>query len=618
MPFRSLPGRWLRSGFSASLRTRLLFVVLAALLGTSLIIFHSWTLQRRVLLSEMEAQVLRLTRMVALEDEELLGSTRTLLSALALVPEVRAMDRNTCGSLLWSALDDHPVYANLGVVDAKGNLVCSALQTHRPIGLSDHEFFQEAMRRGQFSVGTYAIDRTTGKAAIYFGQPLLGSDGRRLGVLFASLELKWLDGFATRVQVPPGSIITAYDRRGTVLAHYPDPDEWVGRSISEAPYVQASFRERAGVMEAREPSGGLRVHAFTTMESGPTGNPLFLSIGVPRDVLEATLQRALVRDLVLLWSVGAIALGLLYAGGHMLVVRPVERLVHAANRLGAGDLSARSELPYGPDELGRLARSFDAMAGSLDAAVRTREEFLEVASHELKTPLASLKLQLQSALRSLQGEQPPPAGKLAERLHFAERQVWRLSQLVEQMVDVTTVAEDGLHPMLEQVDLVELVRRGVEGLATPLVRADTPVMVHAEGPVTGWWDRKLLEKVFGHLLSNALKFGQGHPVEVTVQAEGPLARLSVKDEGIGIAPEVRARLPGRFERAVSTRHYGGLGLGLWLVQKMVGVMRGSLILRSEPGRGTECIIELPREPQLTRSDARAQDGGTGTLSMHFI
>ncbi|MGZ3459941.1 MAG: ATP-binding protein [Archangium sp.] len=601
----------MRSGSPASLRTRLLFVVFAALLASSLIIFHSWSLQRRILLSEMEAQVLRLTRMVALEDEELLGSTRTLLSVLALVPEVRTMDRDTCGPLLWRALDEHPVYANLGVLDAEGNLVCSALQTRRPIDLSDQEFFQKAMKQGQFSVGTYAIDRATGKAAIHFGQPLLGSDGRRLGVLFASLELKWLDGFATRVQVPPGSSITAYDRRGTVLARYPDPDEWVGRSIADAPYVQASFREKAGVVESREPRGGLRVHAFTTMESGPAGNPLYLSIGVPRDALEASVERVLVRDMALLWSVGAVALVLLYAGGHVLVVRPVERLVDAANRLGAGDLSARSELPYGKDELGRLARSFDAMAGSLDAAVRTREEFLEVASHELKTPLASLKLQLQSALRSLHGEQSLPAGKLAERLRFAERQVWRLSQLVEQMVDVTTVAEGGLHPLLEQVDLVELVRRGVEGLAAPLVRADTPVVVHAEGPVTGWWDRKLLEKVFGHLLSNALKFGQGRPVEVTVQAEGPLARLSVKDEGIGIAPEVQARLPGRFERAVSTRHYGGLGLGLWLVQKMVGVMRGSLLLRSEPGKGTECVIELPREPRLTRSNARPPDGADG-------
>ncbi|WP_375768764.1 sensor histidine kinase [Archangium gephyra] len=600
-----------------NLRARLLLVVFLALLGSSLIILHTWTQQRRLMRVEMEAHVLRLTRMVAMEDEQLLDSTRTLLSVLSLVPEVRTLEAGTCGPLLWHVLEAHPLYANLGVVDARGSLVCSGIRAGAPANLADRDFFKGAMARNAFSIGSYGIEPATRKAVIYFGQPLQGSDGRRLGVVFASLELKWLDGFATRVEIPEGSVIVAYDRRGTVLARYPDEQAWVGRSIVEAPFVQASFHEKMGVVEAPGPRGMRRVHAFTSLGSGPLGQPLYLSIGVPHDVLENSVRQVLVRDLVLLWGAGAFALLLLYTAGRMLVVRPVERLVQAANRLGSGDLSARSELPYGPDELGRLARSFDAMAGSLDAAVRTREEFLEVASHELKTPLASLKLQLQGVLRSMKGGAPLQPGQLQERLQFAERQVWRLGQLVEQMVDVKTAAEGGLHPVLERLDLVEVVRQVVEGLAPQLARADTPVVVEADASVVGWWDRGLLEKILGHLLSNALKFGQGRPVEVRVRAEGPVARLAVKDHGIGIAPEEQARILGRFERAVSVRHFGGLGLGLWLVQKMVGVMRGSITLRSEPGQGTECLIELPREPRLTRpeQDAMPPDGGS---SMHLF
>lgn len=600
-----------------NLRARLLLVVFSALLGSSLIILHTWAQQRRLMLAEMEAHVLRLTRLVAMEDEQLLGSTQTLLSVLALVPEVRTLDPGTCGPLLWRVLEEHSIYANLGVVDTRGNLLCSGIRTSAPSNLGDRDFFKAAMTREQFSIGSYGIEPATRKAVIYFGQPLQGSDGRRLGVVFASLELKWLDGFAERVDIPKGSVITAYDRRGTVLARYPDAEEWVGRSIVDAPFVQASFNEKMGVVEASGPRGMRRVHAFTALGTGPVGEPLYLSIGVPRDVLEESVRQVLVRDLVLLWGAGAVALLFLYTAGRMLVVRPVERLVHAANLLGSGDLSARSELPYGSDELGRLARSFDAMAGSLDAAVRTREEFLEVASHELKTPLASLKLQLQGVLRALKEGVPLSAERMRERLEFSERQVWRLGQLVEQMVDVKTAAEGGLHPVLEQLDLVEVVRRVVEGLAPQQVRADTPVVVDAEGAVPGWWDRGLLEKILGHLLSNALKFGQGRPVEVTVKAEGPMARLSVKDHGIGIAPEEQARILGRFERAVSVRHFGGLGLGLWLVQKMVGVLRGSLTLRSEPGRGTECVIELPREPQLTHPEEERTPPGGGS-SMHLF
>ncbi|HYO57438.1 sensor histidine kinase [Archangium sp.] len=614
MPGRAFPWRGPGRGGALNLRTRLLLVVFAALLGSTLILLHAWTRQQRLMLVEMETHVLRLTRLVAREDEQLLGSTKTLLSVLSLLPEVRQGD--ACGPLLWRILEEHPIYANLGVVDTRGNLVCSAVRTDAPTNLAHRDFFRGAMAQGQFSAGSYGIEPATGKAVVYFGQPLRGSDGRSLGVVFASLELRWLNGFATQVDIPEGSVITAYDRQGTVLARYPDSEDWVGRSIADAPFVQASFQEKMGVVQARGPRGMLLVHAFMALETGPADNPLFLSIDIPRDTLEDSARQVLLRDLMLLWGAGAAAFFLLYVAGRVLVVRPMERLVHVANRLGAGDLSARSELPYGPDELGRLARSFDAMAGSLDAAVRTREEFLEVASHELKTPLASLKLQLQSALRSLKGRQPLAPGQLEDRLHFAERQVWRLSQLVEQMVDVKTVAEGGLHPVLERVDLVEVVRQVVGGLTPPLARADTPVVVHADAPVLGWWDRRLLEKVLGHLLSNALKFGQGRPVEVTVVAEGPLVRLSVKDRGIGIALEEQARILGRFERAVPTRHFGGLGLGLWLVQKMVGVLRGSLTLRSEPGKGTECIIELPREPHLTHPEEdRTPDGGS---SLHLI
>lgn len=616
MPRQPFSWRVLGRLGALNLRARLLLVVFAALLGSSLIILHTWAQQRRLMVAEMEAHVLRLTRMVAMEDEQLLASTQTLLSLLSFIPEVRGLEAGACGPPLWYVLEAHPVYANLGVVDGRGNLICSGIRTGAPSNLADRDFFKRAMRRGDFSTGSYGIEPATGKAVIYFGKPLQGPDGRTLGVVFASLELKWLDGFARRVEVPEGSIITAYDGRGTVLARYPDQEAWVGRSILEEPFVQASFQQEMGVVEGIGPRGTHRLHAFTALESGPAGQPLFLSIGVPRDVLKDSARQVLVRDLVLLWGTGALALLFLYTAGRMLVVRPVERLVHAANRLGSGDLSARSELPYGPDELGRLARSFDAMAGSLDAAVRTREEFLEVASHELKTPLSSLKLQLQGVLRALKEGVPLSAERLRERLEFSERQVWRLGQLVEQMVDVKTAAEGGLHPMLERMDLVEVVRGVVEGLAPQERRPDTPVVVDAEGAVVGWWDRGLLEKILGHLLSNALKFGQGRPVEVTVRAEGPMARLSVKDHGIGIAPEEQARILGRFERAVSVRHFGGLGLGLWLVQKMVGVLRGSLTLRSEPGRGTECLIELPREPRLTRPEERTPSGG-GT-SMHLF
>jgi signal transduction histidine kinase len=111
--------------------------------------------------------------------------------------------------------------------------------------------------------------------------------------------------------------------------------------------------------------------------------------------------------------------------------------------------------------------------------------------------------------------------------------------------------------------------------------------------VVGAWDRLRLEQVVTNLLTNALKYGAGRPVHVRVWAEAGVARLAVRDEGIGIAPEHRARIFGKFERAVSERHYGGLGLGLHITQQIVRALGGSILLESEPGRGSTFTVELP-------------------------
>src|SRR5690242_12706722 len=176
MPRRAFPWRGLGRAGALNLRTRLLLVVFAALLGSTLILLHAGTRQRRLMLAEMEAHVLRLTHLVAREDEQLLGSTKTLLSVLSLLPEVRQGDADVCGPLLWRILEAHPVYANLGVVDTRGNLVCSAVRTDTPTNLAHRDFFRGAMARGQFSAGSYGIEPATGKAVVYFGQPLQGSE----------------------------------------------------------------------------------------------------------------------------------------------------------------------------------------------------------------------------------------------------------------------------------------------------------------------------------------------------------------------------------------------------------------------------------------------------------
>jgi signal transduction histidine kinase len=174
-----------------------------------------------------------------------------------------------------------------------------------------------------------------------------------------------------------------------------------------------------------------------------------------------------------------------------------------------------------------------------------------------------------------------------------QRQSKRLSTLVESLLDVSRLEAGRLELNLEYVDLAALARDVIGRFAAQAARSHTALEVRAGEPVVGIWDRLRLEQVVSSLLSNALKYGAGRPVHILVE-RGPVgARLTVKDDGIGISPEHLPRIFDRFERAVSAEHFGGLGLGLYLTRHLVEAFGGTIHAASEPGRGSIFEVDLP-------------------------
>lgn len=228
-------------------------------------------------------------------------------------------------------------------------------------------------------------------------------------------------------------------------------------------------------------------------------------------------------------------------------------------------------------------------------AIRLRDEFLTVASHELRTPMTSLTLAIQGVLDLGEGECLKP-DMLSRSAHAAERQVQKLSRLIGELLDVTWIESGRLALELEEVELGALVREVLEQFALDLGRANCRVSLRASRAVVGRWDRSRLEQVVTNLLSNAIKFGRGHPIEIVVDAEAGAARLSIEDHGIGIRPEQQQRIFERFGRAVSAHHYGGLGLGLYISRRIIEAHHGSIHLQSQPGHGSKFTVEVPCEP----------------------
>jgi signal transduction histidine kinase len=602
----------------ASLRARLLLLVLLAVIPALGLTLYTNLEERQLRKALVYEHAMRLSRLVSADYERLIEDARQLLVTLARLPAVRDLNRAACNVLFTDLLAQRSSYANLGVIDADGNIFCSAIPGQ--VYLGDRGYFQRAFETRDFAIGEYQVGRLTRKATVNFGYPVLDDAGRVHAVVFAALDLAWLNQLARQAGLPPGTMLTVIDRNGTILSRYPDDGEWVGQLIPEPLVLKAILTQQGnGTTDAPGTDGIPRLFSFAPFGGAAQSADAYVSVGIPAAVAFAGVNRILARNLAALVLVAGLALAAAWLVGNLFIVRQIQALVEATKRVAAGELGVRTGLPRGQGEVSQLAGAFDQMAESLDRAHerrlleeelrrknyqleqqnlaiqeanRLKTEFVSMVSHELRTPLTSIQGYAELLL-----EDQRITEEQRETLTIVKKNSDRLLGLVNDLLDLSRMEAGKLDLHRANLDLARLIPQ-VTGSLRPLIDAKRQRLKLdlSEALPAVWADQDRVTQILTNLISNAHKYtlAEGN-ITVAARQDDGFVRVDVSDTGIGLSPEDQAQLFTKFFRAHerSPQAGGGTGLGLVICRLLVELHGGRITVSSAPGQGSTFSFSLP-------------------------
>lgn len=227
--------------------------------------------------------------------------------------------------------------------------------------------------------------------------------------------------------------------------------------------------------------------------------------------------------------------------------------------------------------------------------IKARDEFLSIASHELKTPLTTMLSQTQVALHNIRNVSLAnfSVENLLKMLESAESQTQRLSKMINDLLNVSLITTGRMDLEKEDMELTSTIKEVLDRFSAKIEKENLKINYHPEREIRGEWDKLRIEQVVTNLLTNAIKYGQTKPIEVEVSNSNGSAKIKVVDQGIGIPKEMQSKIFSRFGRAVESKHYDGLGVGLYITSQIVKAHGGKISVDSSSGRGSTFLVELP-------------------------
>jgi signal transduction histidine kinase len=601
----------------SSLRSRLILLVLLASLPALGLTLYSGLEQRQLAILSAERNTQDIAFLTAVNQNMFVENTRAFLLAMSHLPALRNQDLNACQHIFSHLLTEHyPYYLSFYVADLNGNVVCNPPHTHVPDRLSECIHYNRLLQAKDFTVSDFHICESTGKAIISMGYPILDDQGDVVLVLNISLDLQWINQLAADADLPEGATLALYDRKGVILAHYPDPDAWVGKSAIMQPTLNDLLNLGEGRLIGTGPDGVERLYIIRPMPG--SAESVRISLGFPVAGVFAQANQLMIRNLLLLGGVALLALAAAWVLSDILVVRRARSLVAATRRLAGGDLTARAGVSHDQGELGQLALAFDQMAEAiahheaerdraeqsikeyateLEHSNRELQDFANIASHDLQEPLRKIQT-FSELLQTRHIHQLDERGlNYLNRMHQAAR---RMQSLVDELLAysrVTTRAKP-----FQTVDLQEVLRSVLSDLDFQI--EDSHASISSQPLPTIVADPTQMRQLFQNLIGNALKFHQpSQPPALHISSRdlpaspaslnGASCELTFTDQGIGFDEKYLDRIFQPFQRLHGSGAYSGVGMGLTICRKIVDRHNGEITARSAPGKGASFIVRLP-------------------------
>jgi signal transduction histidine kinase len=602
----------------SSLRFRLILLVLLTSLPAIILIFYIGAEQRQHDVDAVYDLSLALAAHAADKNEVLIEDTRVTLIALSHAMNIEGDDLRGCGHLFAHLKGGHfPFYSSFYVADLQGNILCTMPDGNVPADMEGCGHYQSLIKAEDFVVSEYHICRNTGKGVISLGYPIWGENDHKLGVIYVGIDLTWFNDFAVEAQLQPDSSLTVFDRDGVILAHYPDPGNWVGKTIPDEEVRDRVIDQKEGTFRSVDADGIERLHAFLPLSG--TDESVFLVLGTPTSYAFASTNQTTIRNLV--WISIAILAALVAAWiiGGAFVYRQINDLVDTTQRLANGDLSARTMGVYEQGEFGVLNRAVDEMAeslakrdderkqaersirqyaASLERSNRDLMDFANIASHDLQEPLRKISTFADMLSVRYAGNLDEKGDEYLNRIRVSAR---NLQELIIDLLTYSRISTKS-HPY-QKVDLIPIIEQvlidfelRIEEIGAE-IRIDELPLVQA--------DPLQMRQLFSNLIGNSLKFIKPDQ-KVFIDLSGDLVKpqhddakisnwyeLRVSDNGVGFDEKYLDRIFQPFQRLHNPAAYEGNGMGLAICRKIVERHGGEITAKSSPGHGSIFIVRLP-------------------------